>query len=76
MDIADIVEPVPESVKEEDVTEAGNTDGNTPANVEENKFQRAIAAWRSTTSPVMSNCAQRIELTKYRYRSHYPGAHT
>lgn len=50
MDIADKADPGPEQVKEEEAIEAGNADGNNSGNAEENKFQRAIAAWRSTNS--------------------------
>jgi hypothetical protein len=47
MNITDIAEPAPEPVNEEETIEAGNEDTNTSGNIEENKFQRAIAAWRS-----------------------------
>lgn len=55
MDIADIADPAPEQVKEVETIEAGSADGNRLENAEENKFQRAISAWRSTDGMVASS---------------------
>ncbi|KAE9983454.1 hypothetical protein EG328_009946 [Venturia inaequalis] len=61
MDIADIADPTPETVKEEDAVEDEKTDGTNPENAEENKFQRAISAWRNidltTLVPTLDNAA-------------------
>lgn len=54
MDIADIAEPAPEQVKEEEAIETGNADDSNLETAKENKFQRAIAAWRSTNAIIAS----------------------
>jgi hypothetical protein len=56
MDVADIMEPaVSEAVGEEGAIEHGYADSNMTGNVEENKFQRAIAAWRSAKTVLCSS---------------------
>lgn len=44
-----------EAVGEEGAIEHGHADDSMPGNVEENKFQRAIAAWRSAKTVLCSS---------------------
>lgn len=54
MDIADIADSAPEIVKEEEAIGDGKVDSNKSGIGEENKFQRAISAWRSMDGIVAS----------------------
>jgi hypothetical protein len=56
MDITDIEPPAPEHVKDEEGIQDDGLDTNTTEKAEENKFQRAIAAWRSTNGIIVSLC--------------------